>query len=110
MGKGHWLGEFELCVMLAVAHLADDAYGVSVRRHLEAETGRAASIGAIYTTLGRLEEKGLVRFRLTPPQPVAGGRARKIFRLTPEGHRLLTHSTTVLGRLIVGWKTSGPRR
>jgi DNA-binding PadR family transcriptional regulator len=108
MSKGDWLGEFELCVMLAVARLGGDAYGVSVRRHIEDETGRAVTIGAIYTTLGRLEEKGLVKFHLTDPQPVAGGRARKIFRLTNEGQRLLAHSTTVLNRLIVAWK-SGPR-
>jgi PadR family transcriptional regulator PadR len=104
MAKGDWLGEFELCVMLAVAHLAEDAYGVRVRQHIEAETGRAVTIGAIYTTLGRLEEKGLVRFSLTAPQPVAGGRARKIFRLTAEGRRLLTHSARVLGRLLVAWQ------
>lgn len=105
MAKGDWLGEFELCVLLAVARLGDDAYGVRVRQHLEAETGRDVTIGAVYTTLGRLEDKQLVRFRLTDPEPVAGGRARKIFRLTPEGKRALTHATSVLHRLIVGWKT-----
>jgi DNA-binding PadR family transcriptional regulator len=105
MAKGDWLGEFELCVLLAVARLGDDAYGVRVKQHLEAETGRSITIGAIYTTLGRLEEKQLVRFRLTEPQPVAGGRARKVFSLTSDGRRALTHSTTVLNRLIVGWKS-----
>jgi PadR family transcriptional regulator PadR len=105
MPKGDWLGEFELCVLLAVARLGEDAYGMRVRQHLEGETGRPVTIGAIYTTLGRLEEKHLVRFHLTAPQPVAGGRARKIFALTPEGRRALTYSTTVLGRLMVGWKS-----
>ena len=109
MAKGDWLGEFELLVMLAVARLGDDAYGVRVRQRIEAETGRAVTIGAIYTTLGRLDDKGLVRFRLTEPQPVAGGRARKIIRLTAEGHRALTHATTALSRLMVGWKAGGPR-
>lgn len=109
MRKAAWLGEFELCVMLAVAHLGGDAYGMRVRRHLEDETGRAASLGAIYTTLGRLEAKGLVRFRLTDPQPVAGGRARKIFRLTSEGARQLSSSTAVLSRLIVASKFPGGR-
>ena len=105
MPKGHWLGEFELCVLLAVAGLGEEAYGVRVRQHLEAETGRAVTIGAVYTTLGRLEEKGLVRFHLTDPQPVAGGRARKIFAPTAEGRRALTYATTVLTRLIVGWRS-----
>lgn len=105
MSKGDWLGEFELCVLLAVARLGDDAYGVRVRQHLEAETGRAVTIGAVYTTLGRLAEKGLVRFHLTDPQPVAGGRARKIFALTAEGRRAVTYATTVFTRLIVGWRS-----
>ena len=105
MPKGDGLGEFELCVLLALARLGEDAYGVRVRQHLETETGRDVTIGAVYTTLGRLEEKQLVRFRLSDPEPVAGGRARKIFRLTAEGTRALAHATTVLNRLIVGWKT-----
>jgi DNA-binding PadR family transcriptional regulator len=105
MAKGDWLGEFELCVLLVVARLGDDAYGIRVKQHLETEIDRAVTIGAIYATLGRLEEKHLVRFRLTEPQPVAGGRARKIFSLTPDGRRALHHATTVLNRLIVGWKS-----
>jgi PadR family transcriptional regulator PadR len=105
MAKGDSLGEFELCILLAVARLADDAYGIRVRQYLETETGRRVTIGAVYTTLGRLEEKGLVSFRLTDPEPVAGGRARKIFALSAGGRRALTHTTTVLGRLIVGWKS-----
>ena len=109
MAKGDWLGEFELCVMLAVVRLGDDAYGVLIRRHIEGETGRAVTIGATYTTLGRLEEKGLVRFRLTEPQAVAGGRARKIFALTAEGTRALSRSATVLNRLFGGWKAKALR-
>ena len=105
MAKGDWLGEFELCVLLAVASLGDEAYGVRVRQYLEAETRRAVTIGAVYTTLGRLEDKRLVRFDLTDPQPIAGGRARKIFRLTAEGRRALTHASRILTRLIVGSKT-----
>ncbi len=105
MAKGGWLGEFELCVLLAVGRLGDDAYGVRVRQYLEAETGRPVTIGAVYTTLGRLEEKDFVRFRLTEPEPIAGGRARKIFSLTPDGRRAVTHATTILNRLIVGWKS-----
>jgi DNA-binding PadR family transcriptional regulator len=109
MGKGDWLGEFELCVMLTVAHLGTDAYGVNVRRHIKERTGRVASIGAIYTTLSRLHDKGLIRFDMSDPQPVAGGRARKIFRLTSAGHRQVSQTTALLGRLIVAWKSSGQR-
>ena len=102
MAKGDFVGEFELYVMLALAHLGDDAYGVTIRREIEARTGRMVAIGAVYATLARLEEKGLVRFHLSDPQPVQGGRARKYFTLTGAGARALQHSTAMLARMMVG--------
>ena len=102
MAKGDFVGEFELYVMLALAHLGDDAYGVTIRREIEARTGRTVAIGAVYATLARLEEKGLVRFRVSDPQPVQGGRARKYFSLTGAGTRALRHSTAMLGRMMSG--------
>ena len=102
MPKGDYLGEFELYVMLALAHLGEDAYGVTIRREIEARTGRTVAIGAVYATLARLEEKGLVRFRVSDPQPVQGGRARKYFSLTGAGTRALRHSTAMLARMMAG--------
>jgi PadR family transcriptional regulator PadR len=102
MAKGDFVGEFELYVMLALAHLADDAYGVTIRREIEARTGRAVAIGSVYATLARLGDKDLVRFRISDPQPVQGGRARKYFVLTPAGVRALRHSTAMLGRMMAG--------
>jgi PadR family transcriptional regulator PadR len=102
MPKGDFVGEFELYVMLALAHLGDDAYGVSIRREIEARTGRTVAIGAVYATLARLEEKGLVQFRISDPQPVQGGRARKYFSLTGPGTRALRHSTAMLARMMAG--------
>ena len=102
MAKGDFVGEFELYVMLALAHLGGDAYGVTIRREIEARTGRTVAIGAVYATLARLEEKGLVRFHLSDPQPVQGGRARKYFALTRSGMSALRHSTAMLGRMIAG--------
>jgi PadR family transcriptional regulator PadR len=102
MAKGDFVGEFELYVMLALAHLGDEAYGVTIRREIEARTGRTIVIGAVYATLARLEEKDLVRFRISDPQPVQGGRARKYFTLTAAGTRALRHSTAMLARMMSG--------
>ena len=102
MPKGDFVGEFELYVMLAIAHLGAEAYGISIRQAIEDRTGRDVAIGAVYATLGRLEDKRLVRFDLSAPQPVAGGRARKIFALTPDGGRALRHSTTMMTRMMAG--------
>jgi DNA-binding PadR family transcriptional regulator len=98
--KGDFLGEFEIYVLLALSRLEDDAYGIGIRRAIESRTGRETAIGAVYATLARLEEKGLVRHTVSDPQPVAGGRARKCYRLTPAGSRGLAHSTTMLTRMM----------
>ena len=102
MAKGDFVGEFELYVMLALAHQGDEAYGVTIRREIEARTGRTIAIGAVYATLARLEEKGLVQFRISDPRPVQGGRARKYFSLTRSGARAVRHSTGMLARMIDG--------
>lgn len=104
MGKGAFLGEFELYVMLALAQLGADAYGVTIRQQIEQRTGRDVAIGAVYATLSRLEEKGLVRHVLSAPQPVPGGRARKCYVLTPQGRDALTHATSMLARMMQGWR------
>src|SRR4051812_36165413 len=103
MPKGDFVGEFELYVMLALEHLSPEAYGVAVRQEIERRTGRNVAIGAVYATLGRLEEKGLIRFSLSDPQPVQGGRGRKHFALTPAGRRALRHSTSMLASMLAGW-------
>jgi PadR family transcriptional regulator PadR len=102
MAKGDFVGEFELYVLLALAHQGEDAYGVTIRREIEARTGRTIVIGAVYATLARLEEKGLVQFRVSEPQPIQGGRARKYFTLTAAGTRALRHSTSMLVRMMAG--------
>jgi DNA-binding PadR family transcriptional regulator len=104
MAKGARLGELELYVMLALAQLGADAYGVGIRQEIERRTGRDVAIGAVYATLARLEGKGLVRFTLSDAQPVQGGRARKIFHLMPAGARALAHSTSMLARMMHGWR------
>lgn len=103
MAKGDSLGEFELCVMLALAHLAPHAYGMTIRREIEARTGRDLAIGSVYATLARLEDKGLVRFELSEPLPVQGGRARKYYTLTPAGERALDHTVGMISGMLRGW-------
>ena len=104
MAKGDFLGEFEIYVMLALAHLGAEAYGVTIRQEIERRTERDVAIGAVYATLSRLEEKGLVRHQLSAPLPVQGGRARKHFTLTEPGDRALAHAARMLSRMMHGWR------
>ena len=102
MPKGQYLAEFELYLMLAIARLGENAYGVTIRKEIEDRTGRPVSIGAVYATLGRLGDKELVDFRESDPLPVQGGRSRKYFNLTVEGEKALQHSTAMLERMMEG--------
>lgn len=83
------LGSLELAALLAVARLGTDAYGLALRRDLAARTGRDYSVGALYTTLQRLEDKGFLTSHATDPLPVRGGRSRRCFTLTGAGARAL---------------------
>ena len=96
------MAEFELYLMLAVARLGDNAYGVTIRQEIEERTGRPVSIGAVYATLGRLGDKGLVNYRESDPLPVQGGRSRKYFKLTAAGDKALHHSASMLERMMEG--------
>jgi DNA-binding PadR family transcriptional regulator len=83
------LGEFEQLVLFALVRLGADAYGATVRREIQSRTGRQVSISAVYTTLERLEQKGLVRSRTGEPTAERGGRRKKHFELLPLGTRAL---------------------
>jgi PadR family transcriptional regulator PadR len=86
MPRSDYLGEFEEIVLLAVARLPDEAYGMRVRREIEARTARAVSIGAVYATLERLADKAFVRMTEAPVAAVERDRrARRFFRLAPAG-------------------------
>jgi PadR family transcriptional regulator PadR len=81
---GRTLGEFEQMVLYAVLHLREDgAYGVAIRRAIEARTGRDVSPGAVYTTLERLENRELVASEAGTDQE--RGRPRRYYRLLPAG-------------------------
>lgn len=83
------LGEFEQLVLLSLVRLGPEAYGATVRREIEGRAGRHLSISAVYTTLERLEQKGLVRSWIGEPTPQRGGRRRKHFELLPRGAQAL---------------------
>jgi DNA-binding PadR family transcriptional regulator len=83
------LGSLELAALLAVARLGEGAYGLAVRHDLSERAGRDYSVGAIYTTLQRLEDKGLLASRASEPLPVRGGRSRRLFRVTGAGARAI---------------------
>jgi PadR family transcriptional regulator PadR len=95
------LGEFELSLLIAVAHLGDDAYGLRIRREIEQRTGRHVAIGALYTSLNRLEEKRFVLSEMSLSLPQRGGRPRRHFELTKAGENALRQSYERLTRM---WK------
>ncbi len=108
MSKGDTLGEFEQIVILAILRLGDEAYGMTVRREIEARTSRDCSIGAIYATLERLEKKRLVRSRETSPTEERGGRARRTYQVTASGQQALEETQKALASMMDGlrfaWK------
>lgn len=85
MSRNANLGEFEQIVLLAIMRLGDDAYGVTIREEIQKRTGRSTTPGALYTTLDRLEHKGLVVSRLGEPTPERGGRAKRYYSVSAEG-------------------------
>lgn len=103
MARGEFLGEFEQIVMLAVARLRGDAYGMAICREITDRSGREASLGAVYATLDRLTDKGAVRVR----REESGGRARWFFTLTSEGAASLERARDIQNRMWSGLKVRG---
>ncbi len=97
-----FLAEFEMYVLLAVAQLEDDAYGLSIRRQIESRAGRPVSVGALYTTIARLEAKGYLDVQ--DPEAVSGrrGRPRRYCKITPAGRHAVSHSVSKLQRMAEG--------
>jgi PadR family transcriptional regulator PadR len=83
------LGDFEQLVLLGVVRLGDNAYGAAIRQEIHARSGRDVSINAVYTTLERLQTKGLLRSWVGEPTAQRGGRRRKFYALRPAGDAAL---------------------
>ena len=96
------LAEFELLVMLAALRLGrEEAYTVSIASDIEERTGRSVRRANVYTTLQRLETKGLVTTRLGDPRPERGGRPRRLVTLEPAGMEAIRATTGAI-RAMVG--------
>jgi PadR family transcriptional regulator PadR len=99
---GDNLGDFEQLVMLAVLRLDDEAYGTSIREELKSRAEREVSPGAIFTTLERLESRGLVTSRYGEPTAERGGRSKRFYKLTPDGRRALARALRTVRRMVQG--------
>ena len=92
------LGELEELILLAILKLENNTYGVPLRIALE-EAGRSVSVGTLYITLERLEQKGLVKARQGETTPERGGKAKRYFSLTSEGSAALVKAQSTRSRL-----------
>ena len=93
------LGELEQLILLTILRLGPDAYGLSIARVLEAEAGRRLSRGALYTTLDRLENKGLLRWKLEVGGPERQALPKRVYTVLPRGIAALSASQQRLRRM-----------
>lgn len=100
MSNTKFLGEFEIIVMAALVRLGENAYGVSIIAEIENRAERKVSIGALYATLSRLEEKKYVRARMGEATAERGGRAKKYFQITALGQAQLDKSVRALQKML----------
>ena len=96
------LGELEQIVLLAVLRVGDAAYGVPVHEEIVRLTKRDLTLGTVYKTLSRLEEKGFVRSYEGDPTPQRGGRRTRCFAVTTAGRKSLESTLATLRRMAVG--------
>ena len=103
------LGEFEYLLLSAAARLGEDAYGAAIRHEIENTTRRRCSLGALYTTLDRLEAKGLIKTWMGEATPQRGGRAKRMVRVTPKGLRAAREFFEAMMRVShnASWVVSG---
>jgi DNA-binding PadR family transcriptional regulator len=90
------LGEFEQLVLLAIIRLEGEVYGVPIVEEIERRTSRSVSRAAVYVTLRRLEQKGLISSWMSEPTAERGGKPRRCVRVEPAGARLLRESRQAL--------------
>src|SRR5256714_9624561 len=102
------LGEFEYLILSAATRLHEGAYGAAIRQEIEEATRHRCSIGALYTTLDRLETKGLVKTWMGDPTPQRGGRSKRLVRITSKGIQAATEFYSAVVRVSrgVSWEAN----
>jgi len=96
------IGEFEYVLVTAAFRLAQNAYGATIREEIETVTGRNCSLGALYTTIDRLESKGLLKTWMSDATPQRGGRAKRMVCVTEQGIREAKNFYDVVMRVSKG--------
>jgi PadR family transcriptional regulator, regulatory protein PadR len=102
MNTQRLLGGFETLLLLAVIRLDGEAYGVNVREELKKQAGKDVAVGAIYTGLDRLAQKGFVESWAGDPTPERGGRAKRFYRVTASGIRAIKETQNAIRKLSSG--------
>lgn len=104
MARSTSLGQFEQMVLTAILTLGENAYGITIHKKVqELSQPKSVMLGAVYVTLDRMEDKGLVSSVLTDPTPERGGRAKRCYRVEPTGTRALQQSAAAVQRLWDAW-------
>ena len=106
------IGEFEYLILTSASRLAANAYGASIRKEIEKATGRRCSIGGLYTTLDRLEVKGLVKTWMGEPTRERGGRSKRLVQVTATGVKEAGDFFRAISRISKGasWTTNRTTR
>ncbi|MEP1097307.1 MAG: helix-turn-helix transcriptional regulator [Cyclobacteriaceae bacterium] len=93
--KEYQLGEFEEIVLLTVAILYEDAYGVSIKQEIETRLKRNVSVSALQTALRRLEKKGYLKSSFGEATAIRGGKRKRFFKVTKAGKSALDYTKDV---------------
>jgi DNA-binding PadR family transcriptional regulator len=96
------LGEFEVVVLMATMHLETGAFAPAIREEIEQRSGRTLARGAVYITLDRLEDKGLLSSALVDASPARGGRPKRRYKVTAAGVKAVKHTLLIFARMHKG--------
>src|SRR5262245_41971217 len=102
MANPNAISNFELMVLLALIRLGDEAYGVPIAREIEEHSGHEVAFGSIYAALDRLQRRGFAASSVGDPTPERGGRAKKYFRITSSGMKVVSETHRTLMSLSKG--------